>query len=150
MLGLAPGARDAPPQSVSGAGAAGRCHASCAISGMTQHQVPPSTLPHHKLIAYQVAIEFATALGALRITDARLREQARKSTIGCVLNIAEGAGRRSRADKSRVYAIALGELCEAAAAVELAIALRACNTNEAQTSLRLAVRVKDLLTRLIK
>src|SRR5690606_10095925 len=69
-------------------------------------------------LAYRVAIEFATALGALRITDARLREQARKSTIGCVLNIAEGAGRRSRADKSRVYAIALGELCEAAAAVE--------------------------------
>src|SRR5690606_34681094 len=60
-------------------------------------------------LAYRVAIEFATALGALRITDARLREQARKSTIGCVLNIAEGAGRRSRADKSRVYAIALGE-----------------------------------------
>ena len=51
----------------------------------------------------------AEGLGALRITDARLREQARKSTIGCVLNIAEGAVRRSRADKSRVYAIALGE-----------------------------------------
>ena len=84
-------------------------------------QSPRSTLPHHKLIAYRVAIEFATALGELRITDARIREQARKSTIGCVLNIAEGAGRRSRADKSRVYAIALGELCEAAAAIELAV-----------------------------
>ena len=67
-----------------------------------------------------------------------------------MLNIAEGAGRRSRADKSRVYAIALGELCEAAAAVELAIALRACSVTEAQTPLRLAVRVKDLLSRLIK
>lgn len=88
--------------------------------------------PHQRLIAYQVALEFATAVGALRITDARIREQARKSTISCVLNIAEGAGRRSRADKSRVYAIALGELCEAAAAIELAVALRAANVNHAQ------------------
>lgn len=117
---------------------------------MTNHQSPPSTLPHHKLIAYQVAIEFATALGAIRITDARIREQARKSTIGCALNIAEGAGRRSRADKSRVYAIALGELCEAAAAIELAIALRAASTKDARASLALAVRLKDLLSRLIK
>lgn len=132
------------------AGAACRCHITCAVWGMTHHQSPPSTLPHHKLIAYQVAIEFATALGALRITDARIREQARKSTIGCVLNIAEGAGRRSRADKSRVYAIALGELCEAAAAVELAVALRACNGAEARPILHLAVRLKDLLSRLIK
>lgn len=119
---------------------------------MTHHQTPPpsSTLPHHKLIAYQVAIEFATALGALRITDARIREQARKSTISCVLNIAEGAGRRSRADKSCVYTIALAEVCEAAAAIELAIALRAANANDAQAVMRLAVRVKNLLSRLIK
>lgn len=117
---------------------------------MTHHQSPPSTLPHHKLTAHQVAIEFATALGELRITDARIREQARKSTIGCVLNIAEGAGRRSRADKSRVYAIALGELCEAAAAIELAVALRACNGAETRPILHFAVRLKDLLSRLIK
>ncbi len=118
---------------------------------MTHHQNhPPSTLPHHKLIAYQVAIQFATALGALRITDARIREQARKSTISCVLNIAEGAGRRSRADKSRVYAIALGELCEAAAGVELAIALRVVNSDDAQVGLQLAARLKNLLSRLIK
>src|SRR5690606_41396643 len=93
-------------------------------------------------LAYRVAIEFATALGALRITDARLREQARKSTIGCVLNIAEGAGRRSRADKSRVYAISLGELCEAAAAVELAIAIRSCHPSDAHATPRPAVRQK--------
>lgn len=127
-----------------------RCHGSCAVGGMTHHQPPPSTLPHHKRIAYQVAIQFATALGALRISDARIREQARKSTIACDLNIAEGAGRRSRADKSRVYAIALGELCESAAALELAVALRATNSPDAKSALDLAVRLKDLLTRLIK
>lgn len=85
----------------------------------------------------------------MRISDARLREQARKSTIACVLNIAEGAGRRSRADKSRVYSIALGELCEAAAAVELAQVFRCASSEEVAQALRLAVRLKDLLSRLI-
>ena len=42
---------------------------------------------------------------SLRIAAARCREQARKSLVSCSLNLAEGAGRRSRADKSRVYAI---------------------------------------------
>ncbi len=117
---------------------------------MTKTQPPLSTLPHHSLIAYRVAIEFAEHIGSLRISDARLREQARKSTIACVLNIAEGAGRRSRADKSRVYAIALGELCEAAAAVELARVFKSAPAEEVTHTLRLAVRLKDLLSRLIR
>src|SRR5689334_6480887 len=73
---------------------------------------PSSPLPHHRLVAYRVAFELATLVGKLRITDARLREQARESAASCALNIAEGAGRCSLADKKRVYAIALAECCE--------------------------------------
>ena len=69
---------------------------------------PTTTLPHHQLIAYQLSIELLSLFRSLR-----------KSLVSCSLNLAEGAGRRSRADKSRVYAIALGELCEAAAALEI-------------------------------
>jgi four helix bundle protein len=112
---------------------------------MTPSPKPSSgTLPHHRLVAYQVAFELATLVGRLRITDARLREQARKSATSCALNIAEGAGRRSLADKRRVYAIALAECCEAAAAVEIAGALRACTIIDVQRVLALANRVGPL------
>ena len=121
------------------------------LGGMTKTQPPAlTTLPHHSLIAYRVALEFAALVGDMRISDARLREQARKSTIACALNTAEGAGRRSRADKSRVYAIALGELCEAAAAVEIAQVFRCAQGDEVSRALRVAVRLKDLLSRLIR
>jgi len=77
----------------------------------------PSTLPHHKLIAYQLAYALVKRIAATRISDAKLREQARKSAASAALNISEGAAKRSRAEKSRVYDIALAEACEAAAAV---------------------------------
>ena len=60
-----------------------------------------TTLPHHRLIAYQVALEFAQFVARLQISDARLREQARKSTTSCVLNIAEAAGRNPHALRGR-------------------------------------------------
>jgi len=44
------------------------------------HSDPPSTLlPHHKLIAYQVALELVKLVGSIRIRDAQLRQQARKA-----------------------------------------------------------------------
>ena len=76
-------------------------------------------LPHHKLVAYQVALEFLRCVYETPIRDAQQREQARKSAKSAARNIAEAAGRWSRADKARVYAIARGEVCEACAAVEL-------------------------------
>ena len=111
---------------------------------------PLTTLPHHRLIAYQVALEFAQLVAGIQVSDARLREQARKSTMSSVLNIAEASGRQSRADKSRVYAIALGELCEACAALELAAVFGSLPQAQLDRALALAVRLKDLLTRLIR
>jgi four helix bundle protein len=52
--------------------------------------------------------------------DATLRDQALRSAKSACLNTAEGAGRVSRADKARAFAIARGEVVEAAAAVEIA------------------------------
>jgi four helix bundle protein len=60
--------------------------------------------------------------------------------------IAEAAGRRSLADKRRVYAIVLAECCEAAAAVEIAGALRACSDEDVRAVTILASRVARLLS----
>ena len=72
------------------------------------------------------------------IRDAKLRDEALRSAKGMCLNIAEGAGRVTRADKARAYTIARGEAVECAAALEIAALLgdasaeerRACASRE--------------------
>jgi four helix bundle protein len=118
--------------------------------GMSQPKPPSSNLPHHKLIAYQLALELVTLVARLRITDAQLRQQARKSAASAALNTAEGAARQTLADKSRAYAIALAECCEACAAVEIAGALGACSEANVEQVVALGLRVKNVLSRLVR
>ena len=77
-------------------------------------------LPHHKLIAFAVAQELYDAVVEARVRSVRLRDQAERAAESAVLNVAEGAGRVTRADKARAYAIARAECVEATAAVEMA------------------------------
>jgi len=77
-------------------------------------------LPHHRLVAYSVALELLAAVRAAQVRDAKLRDEALRSAKSACLNTAEGAGRVSRPDKARSFTIARAEACEAAAAVEIA------------------------------
>lgn len=106
-------------------------------------------LPHHKLAAYHLAIEFLRRVHESPIRDAQQREQARKSAKSAARNIAEGAGRWSRADKARVYAIARGEVCEACAAVEIAAAIGGASVEDAAQVNALGKRLTDMLGRLV-
>ena len=87
---------------------------------------------------------------ATRIGESQLRQQARKSATSAALNTAEGAARRSLADKSRSYGIALAECCECCAAVEIAGALGACTAGDVQEVLVLGTRLKNVLSRLVR
>jgi four helix bundle protein len=107
-------------------------------------------LPHHKLVAYQVALEFLAAVRAAGIRDAGLRDQALRAAKSVCLNCAEGAGRKSRADKARVFAIARGEAVEAVAAVEIAAAAGDATAAAEAHCLRLARRLIALLTGLTR
>jgi len=82
------------------------------------------------------------------ISDSDCRAQARKSARSCVANIAEGAGRRSRADKQRVYAIARGEVGECVAHVEIANAIGACSEEAAREIAAIGSSVSAMLWRL--
>ena len=77
-------------------------------------------LPNEKLIAYQLALEFHRSVMPLaRFRGfANLRDQLLRAADSVVLNIAEGAGRTSRDDKARFYAIAQGSLIECAAVLD--------------------------------
>jgi four helix bundle protein len=130
--------------------AAGRRHGPCAKRGMSHPPPPASTLPHHKLFAYELCLSLVKLVAKTRVADAQLRAQARKSAASAALNCAEGAARQTRADKSRAYAIALCECCEACAAIEIAGALGACSAADVQAVVALGIRVKNILSRLVR
>jgi four helix bundle protein len=66
------------------------------------------------------------------------------------LNAAEGAGRVSRADKARAFAIARAEAGEAAAAVEIAIAAGDAEAAALEAVLVHADHFVAMMTRLIR
>jgi len=117
----------------------------------TPHATPTASpsLPHHKLIAYGVALELLAAVRSAQIRDATLRDQALRSAKSACLNTAEGAGRVTRADKGRSFTIARAEAGEAAAAVEIAAYCGDASAPASAEVNRLAHRLVALLTGLI-
>jgi len=116
-------------------------------------QPPPSrypSLPHHKLVAHEVAREFLVAVREAAIRDATLRDHALRSTKSACLNTAEGAGRVTRADKARAFTIARGETVEAIAAVEIAALAGDSTQAAAERCAHIANRLVALLTGLIR
>jgi four helix bundle protein len=108
------------------------------------------TLPFEKLQAYQEARELLDAVREASISEGRLRDQALRAATSVCLNISEGAGRAGSADKARVYAIARGENCEAAAALDIALAAGLCVEGAAKRGLTHSRAVHALLSGLIR
>ena len=109
-----------------------------------------TTLPHEKLIAYQAARQLLSLVRDARISNARIREQALNAASSARLNIVEATGRSGNADQKRVYAIARGEVCEAAAALDIAALGGSCAADAAAAGGACARRVYALLSGLIR
>ena len=108
-------------------------------------------LDAEKLDAYRVALEFQAV--AVRLVPKRgcaeLRDQLDRASISIVLNIAEGCGRRSPADKGRFYSMARGSATECAAILDL-LGVRGLVDDRVRRRARsLLVRVVQMLTRLV-
>jgi len=102
-----------------------------------------------RLDVYAVALEFQlVAAAAVRRAHRTLREQLERASLSIVLNIAEGAGRRSRSDKARFYCIARGSCAECFAAFDV-LRFRAM-ISEAMyfEARRKLARIAQMLTRL--
>ena len=78
-----------------------------------------------------------------------LTSQIRRAATGILLNVAEGFGRYTYADKANKYTIARGECNEVEACIFIAIRLKLISEMEAQQVLSLAMREKKLLSGLI-
>ena len=115
-----------------------------------QNTTSRSCLPHHKLVAYGVAVELLVAVRDSRVRDSKLRDEATRAAKSACLNTAEGAGRVSRADKARAFAIARGEAVEAVAAVEIAALMGEADVDAAARCVPIAGRLIALLTGLIR
>jgi four helix bundle protein len=117
---------------------------------MTTQAPLDQKLPHHTLVAYQLCLELVRLVARIRIGDAQLRQQARKSAASAALNAAEGAARESAGDKRRSYGIANGEACECCAAVEIAGALGACSAADVRSVLALVLRIRRVFYPLVR
>jgi four helix bundle protein len=117
---------------------------------MTTQPPTDPNLPHHTLLAYRLCLELVRLIARIRIGDAQLRQQARKSAASAALNAAEGAARESAGDKRRCYGIASGEACEAAAAVEIAGALGSCAAADVQAVVALVSRIRRVFYPLVR
>ena len=120
------------------------------MRGMTDRRPLQRPLPHHHLVAYHVAVDLLRAVKRANIRDAKLRDEATRAAKSACLNTAEGAGRVSRPDKCRAFAIARGEAVEAAAAVEIAAAAGDADEVAAADCLPIADRLVALLTGLLR
>jgi len=109
-------------------------------------------LDAEKLDAYRVALEFQAVAVQLvpKRGCAELRDQLDRASISIVLNIAEGCGRRSPADKGRFYSMARGSATECAAILDL-LGVRGLVADRLHRRARsLLVRVVQMLTRLVE
>ena len=106
-------------------------------------------LDAERLDVFHVAVEFqaVAALFAAK-ADAILRDQLLRASVSVVLNLSEGAGRRSRADKARFYSMARGSASESGAILYLLRARGVVSEGEYASSRRLIVRIVQMLSKL--
>jgi four helix bundle protein len=109
----------------------------------------PVVLDAEKLICYDVALELQVLASGLVPAQHRvLQDQMERASLSCVCNIAEGAGRRSRRDKRRFYAMARGSATEVAAIVDVLRLRRLAPERACAAARSHAVRLVQLLTKL--
>jgi four helix bundle protein len=74
--------------------------------------------------------------------------QIRRAALSVQLNIAEGASRKSEADRKRFYEIARGSVIEIDAAIDIAIELKYIIKEEQEKLSELMIRCFQMLTRM--
>jgi four helix bundle protein len=107
-------------------------------------------LPHHRLHVYGASQRLLEAVVESRIRCVNMRRQALRAAQGVTIQIAEGAGRVTRADKAHHYAIARGSAIEVAACVETALLCRDVSADAAHRVLACVDPVVAMLTRLVR
>lgn len=118
------------------------------VAAPQQPQAVP-LLDAEKLDLFRVAVEFQVLAAQLAAkAPAALRDQFERASVSIVLNIGEGAGRRSRRDKRRFYSMARGSAMECGAVLALLTARQLADPQQCDSAKRLLVRVVQMLSAL--
>jgi four helix bundle protein len=104
-----------------------------------------------RLDCYRIALEFLSVVPRLAPVRgcADLRDQLERAGTSIVLNIAEGAGRISKPDRARFFAIARGSATECAALIDIFRARRLAPAADCAAARALIVRIVQMLSKLI-
>jgi len=112
----------------------------------------PVSLDHERLDVYSVAVAFqnlAAGICGNRRIGANLRDQLDRASVAIVLNIAEGAGRRTVREKAQFFTIARGSATECAAVLDLLEARGLVSAALHRHARGKLVRIVQMLTRLV-
>ena len=110
---------------------------------------------HEKLDAYRLSIEFVAWLGPILDEVPRGRrpsviKHADEASTSVALNLAEGNGKRSTADRVRYLEIARGSALECAACLDVLVVKKRLDAAVATHGKATLVRVVSTITKLIE
>jgi four helix bundle protein len=108
---------------------------------------------HEKLDVYQIALEFVAHVGEVleRFPPGHhgLADQLGRASTSVVLNIAEGAGEFSRAEKARFYRMAKRSATESAAALDVCRVWKVVDSKSLDVGREMLLRAVAMLIRMI-
>lgn len=108
---------------------------------------------HEKLDVYQIALEFVGHVGEVleRFPSGKhsTADQLGRAATSVVLNIAEGAGEFSRAEKARFYRMAKRSATECAAALDVCRVWKLVETKALDVGREMLLRIVAMLIRMI-
>jgi four helix bundle protein len=108
-------------------------------------------LDHERLDVYHLALDFLvfanSVIEGLPRGRSHLADQFTRASMSVVLNIAEGAGKVSKADKRRYYLTARGAATESAALLDACLRLKLLDTAPHETGKEKVVRIVSMLIR---
>lgn len=113
----------------------------------------PSRFDHEKLNAYQRSLQFVAWAGdALERVPAKLAAhgQLDRASTSIALNIAEGNGRFTPADRCRFFDMARGSALECAAALDVLVAKKVLTEADIDTGKKHLLEIVSMLVGLIK
>ena len=109
-------------------------------------------LDYEKLDVYQCSIEFLALsydlLQSLPRGSAIIADQLKRASLSIPLNIAEGTGKTTTADKSRYYSIARGSAMECGAILNVCVVMKLIEKPLHSKGKSLLVRIVSMLSKM--